>query len=169
MADLVKGGHMADSQRGMEENQIRAKICIVSSIGGHLGEARALRKVYERYDHFFVLNAPTILPKELEGKTTFICHSERDWRFFVNLWEAWRILREKKPDLIMSPGAGPAVPFALVGKLLRIPFLFIETSSHVTVPSLTGRIMYYLADRFFYEWKSMGKFFPKGIYGGLNI
>jgi len=145
------------------------KVCIVSSCGGHLTEVRALKPVYERYEHFYVLNDRVLLPKDMEGKTYFIRHSERDWFFFANLWEAWRILREEKPRLILSTGAGPVVPFTLIGKLLRIPTVFIETFTRVTEPSLTGRIMYYLADHFFYQWKTLEHHFPKATYGGLLL
>ena len=144
----------------------KKKICIVSSCGGHLTEARALKPIYNQYEHFYVLNDHVLLPKDMEGKTYFIRHSERDWLFFVNLWEAWRILRKEQPDLILSTGAGPAVPFALVGKFLRTPSVFIEISAQVIEPSLTGRIMYYLADRFFYQWSSLERYFPKADYGG---
>ena len=143
------------------------KIALVSSCGGHLAEVRALKPVYERHDHFYVLNDHALLPKDMEGKTIFIRHSERDWLFFVNLLEAWRILRERRPDLIISTGAGPVVPFALAGKLLRVPTIYIEISTTVTKPSLSGRIMYHLADRFFYQWEGLKRYFPKGTYGGL--
>ena len=143
------------------------KICIVSSCGGHLTEARALKPVYERYEHFYVVNDRILLPKDMEGRTYCIRHSERDWLFFVNLWEAWRILRRERPGLILSTGAGPVVPFALVGKLFHVPTIFIEISTQVTDPSVTGRIMYYLADRYFYQWEALVRHFPKGTYGGL--
>ena len=142
------------------------KICIVSSCGGHLSEVRALRPVYEKYDYFYVLNDRVLLPMDMEGRTYFIRHSERDLLFFVNLYEAWSILRKERPSLILSTGAGPIVPFALVGKLFRVPTFFIETFTRVTEPSLTGRIMYYLSDCFIYQWKSLEHCFPKGIYGG---
>ena len=142
------------------------KICIVSSCDGHLTEVQALKTIYERYEHFYVLNDRILLPKDMEGKTYFICHSERDWLFLINLWEAWRILRKERPNLILSTGAGPVVPFALVGKTLRVPTLFVETLTRVVRPSLTGRIMYRLADRFLYQWRPLERFFPKGIYGG---
>lgn len=142
------------------------KICIVSSCGGHLTEVRALKPAYDRHKHFYVLNDRVMLPDDMEGRTFFIRHSERDWLFVLNLWEAFRILRRERPRLILSTGAGPAVVFALVGKLFGIPSLFIETFTRVTRPSLTGRIMYRLANRFLYQWKPLGKFFPDGLYGG---
>jgi UDP-N-acetylglucosamine:LPS N-acetylglucosamine transferase len=146
-----------------------AKICIVSSCGGHLTEVRMLKAAYEKYDHFYVINEKILLSPDMEGKTHFIRHSERDLLFFVNLWEAWRILRRERPHLILSTGAGPVVPFALVGKILGIPSVYVEEMNRITAPSLTGRIMYYLADRFFYQWPRLARFFPKGVYGGSLV
>jgi UDP-N-acetylglucosamine:LPS N-acetylglucosamine transferase len=144
----------------------RTKICIVSSCGGHLTEVRALKPVYERYEHFYVVNDQILLPKDMEKKTYFICHAERNWLVLVNFLEAWRILHREKPRLILSTGAGPVVPFMLIGKLFGIPTVFIETLARVRAPSLTGRIMYRLANRFFYQWKSLSPSFPKATYGG---
>ncbi|MDH7515717.1 MAG: PssD/Cps14F family polysaccharide biosynthesis glycosyltransferase [Bacteroidota bacterium] len=146
------------------------KICIVSSCGGHLTEVRQLRPVYEVHEHFYVLNDRAILPQDMQGKTFFIRHAERDTRLLVNFFEAFAILSREKPDVILSTGAGPAVPFALVGRLLfRCRVIFIETFTRVEKPSLTGRIMYRLAHRFYYQWEDLRKYFPRGVYGGQLI
>lgn len=143
------------------------KICIVSSCGGHLTEVRALLPAYRDQPHFYVLNDKALLPADMAGRTYFIAHSERDWKFLLNLWEAWRILWRERPDAILSTGAGPAVPFALVGKLLfGLRVVFVETITRIEAPSMTGRLMYHLADDFFYQWKSLAPYFPKGTYGG---
>lgn len=138
------------------------RICIVSSCGGHLTEVRCLKDSYGAYEHFYVLNDKALLPPDMQGRTYFITHSERDWKQIVNLFEASRILRKERPDVILSTGAGPAVPFAIVGKLMGLKVIFIETLTRVTAPSLTGRIMYRLADDFFYQWESLASFFPRG-------
>ena len=143
------------------------KICIVSSCGGHLTEVRALRAAFERYAHFYVLNDRVLLPPDMKDRTYFIRHSERDLLFLVNLAEAWRILRRERPDVILSTGAGPAVPFALVGRLLSIPSVFVETFTRISRPSLTARIMYHLAARFVYQWPDLARYFPRGVYGGM--
>lgn len=143
------------------------KTCLVASCGGHLAEVRAMKGAFAMSDHFFVVNDVVMLPDDMQGRTYFIRHSERDLLFFVNLIEAFRILRRERPTVILSTGAGPAVPFALIGKCLGIPNVYVEISTQVVVPSLTGRIMYYFADAFFYQWRPLGKYFPKGQYGGL--
>ena len=143
------------------------KTCIVSSCGGHLTEVRALKPAYENHAHFYVLNDRAILPDDMTGRTYFISHSERDWKFLLNLWEAFRILWRERPQAILSTGAGPAVPFAIVGKLFfRTRVIFVETITRIDAPSMTGRIMYRLADDFFYQWRNLAPYFPEGRYGG---
>jgi beta-1,4-N-acetylglucosaminyltransferase len=143
------------------------KICIVSSCGGHLTEVLCLLPAYRDLPHFYVLNDQLMLADEMQGKTYFIAHAERDWKLLLNLWEAFFILHRERPTLILSTGAGPVVPFALIGRLLfRTQVVFVETITRIDKPSLTGRIMYRLAHDFFYQWESLGRYFPRGTCGG---
>jgi UDP-N-acetylglucosamine:LPS N-acetylglucosamine transferase len=128
---------------------------------------RCLKPAYDPYDHFYVLNDKALLPPDMRGKTYFISHSERDWKFLLNLWEAYKILRRERPQVILSTGAGPAVPFALVGRVFfKTRMVFVESITRVERPSLTGRIMYQLADEFFYQWESLRRYLPKARFGG---
>ena len=143
------------------------KICIVSSCGGHLTEVRQLLPAYANHEYFYVLNERALLPADMLGKTYFIRHSERDVFFFVNLVEAIRLLWKERPRVILSTGAGPVVPFALIGRyLFRTHIVFIETLTRIHRPSITGRIMYRIAHRFYYQWASLNAAFPKGLYRG---
>ena len=150
-----------------DSNRYKVKICIVSSCGGHLTEVRNFLPAYEGYEYFYVLNDHAILPLDMQGKTEFITHSERDALFFKNLWEAFCILRKQKPDVLLSTGAGAIVPFAIVGRLFfGTKVIFIETITRINNPSMTGKIMYRLANHFYYQWRELEKFFPKGHFGG---
>jgi UDP-N-acetylglucosamine:LPS N-acetylglucosamine transferase len=127
-------------------------------------------QVYSAYEHFYVLNDKALVPPDMSSRTHFITHSERDWKQLVNLYEAWRILRREHPNVILSTGAGPAVPFALIGKLFfGTRVIFIETITRISTPSLAGRLMYWLADEFFYQWESLQPFFPRGRFLGRLI
>lgn len=146
------------------------KVGIISSCGGHLTEVRALAAAYAPYEHFYVLNDRVLLAPDMVGKTYFISHSERDWKFFLNLWEAFRILRRERPHVLLSTGAGCIVPFALVGRFLfGCRVIFVETITRVTSPSLTARIMYWLAQDFFYQWPDLARYFPRGTCGGTLV
>lgn len=137
--------------------------CLVSSCGGHLTELLAVADSFRSEKCIFVLNRRILLPPLLKNKSIFIRHSERDFVFFCNLLEAWLILRRFRPDFILSTGAGPAIPFFIIGKLMAIRMIYIETLASVTKPSLTARLAYPLADRFYVRNPSMLKFFPEAI------
>jgi UDP-N-acetylglucosamine:LPS N-acetylglucosamine transferase len=125
---------------------------------------------YADEPHFYVLNDKALLPEDMKVRTYFIVHSERDWRFFLNLWEAFWIIKRERPTAILSTGAGPAVPFAIIGRLFfRTRVVFVETMTRVDRPSATARIMYWIAHDFFYQWPQLGSYFPKGRCGGLLI
>jgi beta-1,4-N-acetylglucosaminyltransferase len=146
------------------------KVCLVSSAGGHLTEVQILSSVYCRYEYFFVLNSKITLTEEMIGHTYFIKHSERDWKFFINLVESFKILWSERPTVILSTGAGPAVPISLIGRyFFSCKIIFIETLAAVERPSLTGRIMYTFAHHFFYQWPGLSKYYPRGVFGGPLI
>jgi UDP-N-acetylglucosamine:LPS N-acetylglucosamine transferase len=142
-------------------------IAIISSCGGHLTEILRFKKVYLNYNYFFVINDFIKLTKDMKGKTFFISHSERDILFFKNLYEAYIIIKKKKPDILISTGAGLIVPFAIISKcFFNIKIIYIETIASCKTPSLTGRLMKYLADDIFFQWRSLKKYFPNGKYIG---
>jgi UDP-N-acetylglucosamine transferase subunit ALG13 len=144
-------------------------VSLVTPSGGHLTEIRELSEAYRDHPHFFVVNVPLVEPPDMKGRTIVITLSERDWKFLVNLWEAFSILRTRRPSVILTTGGSFSVAFAVIGKLFRIPTIYIETVAKVNVPTMTGRLMYKLADRFFYQWNYLRAFFPNGEYIGLIL
>jgi UDP-N-acetylglucosamine:LPS N-acetylglucosamine transferase len=146
------------------------KVCVVSSSGGHLTEIKSFYNIYKKYDYHYVLNYKVDLSQDMIGRTNFITHSERDLKLLINFVEAFKLIKKNKPDVILSTGAGPVVPFAIVGKLFYgCKVVFVETITAVEKPSLTGKIMYLLSDHFYYQWPSLKKYFPKGVYSGPLI
>src|SRR3990167_1761476 len=146
------------------------KICGISSCGGHLSEVRVLLPVYSTYDYFYVLNDKALLASDMQNKTYFITHAERNWKIVINMWEAFKIIRKEQPTILISTGAGLIVPFSLIARFLfKIKTIYIETMAYVDRPSLTGRFMYYLADYFYYQWPGLKQFFPKGEYIGTLL
>jgi UDP-N-acetylglucosamine:LPS N-acetylglucosamine transferase len=146
--------------------QRQKKICLASSVGGHLQEMLQLRPVYERHPHFYILNDRVSLPEPMQGRTYFIRHSERDLLFFWNLWEAVRVFWKERPTHLISTGAGLAVPLALVARLFGIKVMFIETFAAIRRPTLTGRLLYRIANRFVYQWPYLRDHYPAAQYAG---
>ena len=67
----------------------------------------------------------------------------------------------EKPDLILSSGAAVAVPFFYLGKLFGMKTIYIEVFDRIDRPTLTGRLVYPIADKFIVQWEEMTKIYPK--------
>ncbi|MFN7132832.1 MAG: hypothetical protein ACK4N5_12175 [Myxococcales bacterium] len=139
------------------------KILLVSSVGGHLTEALELSPLLLGHEVTLVVNDAVQLPDFPFARVYRIAHAERNWKVALNLAEAARILLAEAPDVVLSTGAGPAVPFAIVARYLqRSRVVYLETAAAVARPTLTGRLMYPLAHDFFFQWPALAKFFPRG-------
>ncbi len=71
---------------------------------------------------------------------------------FRNLWLAAVVIRRHRPDVLLSTGGGVTVPLFLVGKLVGARLIYVESLTRVDGPSLTGKLVYPLVDRFFVQW-----------------
>lgn len=149
----------------------RLRLLIVSSVGGHLREVLELVPAFGQAELRFILNDR--VPVELPGPVATITHAERDLRVAWNLVEVAAILhrwgqglRPWRPDVVLSTGAGPAVPAALVARALGARVLYVETFAAVERPSLTGRLMAPLADHFLVQWPTLLRHFPAARYAG---
>jgi UDP-N-acetylglucosamine:LPS N-acetylglucosamine transferase len=71
---------------------------------------------------------------------------------------AWRVVREFDPDAILSTGAALAVPFFVVGKLHGSRLIYIESVARVEGLSMSGKLVYFLADRFYVQWPALSRF-----------
>ena len=74
-----------------------------------------------------------------------------------------KLERAEKPDLLISSGAAVAVPFFYLGKLFGIKTIYIEVFDRIDKPTLTGKIVYPVTDRFIVEWDEMKTVYPKSI------
>ncbi|TKD02475.1 hypothetical protein [Polyangium fumosum] len=146
------------------------KILVVSSVGGHLTEIMQLAPVLAGHEVVLVLNDEAALPDFPFARVYRIAHAERDARVLFNLLEAARILRHEDPDIVLSAGAGPAVPVALVARLgTRARIVFVETAAAIVRPTLTGRLMAPLAHHFFYQWDTLARFFPRAEKASIHF
>lgn len=143
------------------------KIALVSSIGGHLSELLELLPAFEGHEIVWITNDPSpVLPPEI--RPILVAHAERDWRVLANFVEFAAILGREKPDVVVSMGAGPAVPAAVVARLAGVPVLYIEPSSAVRRATVTGRLMRLLADERWVQWPGMVQVLKGSRYvGGL--
>ncbi|KAJ1453419.1 oligosaccharide biosynthesis protein Alg14-like protein [Pelagophyceae sp. CCMP2097] len=71
-----------------------------------------------------------------------------------------------RPDLVIANGPGTCVPICVVAHLLGARIIFCESWCRVETLSLTGRILYPIADRFVVHWPKLRLKYPRAEYIG---
>ena len=142
------------------------KVCLVGSSGGHLRHLYMLKPFWEKHERFFVTFDKEDARGLLQDERLIPCFypTNRSISALIkNTFVAWKTLRREKPDLIISTGAAVAVPFFYLGKLFRMKTVFIEVFDRFDSPTLTGKLVYPVSDRFIVEWEELKKVYPKAV------
>ena len=84
----------------------------------------------------------------------------------IALIQITAIILRIRPQAVIGCGPAVSVLASVVGKLFGAKAIFIETGSRVGTLSLSGKIMYRLADLFFVQWAPLRKKCPQAIYAG---
>ena len=147
------------------------KVCLVGSSGGHLTHLYLLKPFWEEKERFWVTFGKDDAKSILEDEKMYECYfpTNRNIKNLIkNTFLAIKIIRKEKPKLIISSGAGVAVPFFYIGKIFGAKTIFIEVFDRIDKPTITGKLVYPVADIFIVQWEEMKKVYPKAInLGGI--
>jgi beta-1,4-N-acetylglucosaminyltransferase len=149
--------------------QVTGRVMLVCSPGGHLLELLWLEPAYRDLDVTWVTLASVDVEHLLGGRDVFLAHGPTNrslGKLVRNLPCAWSLVRRRDPDVILATGAGLAVPFFLVGRLLKRRLVYVESLARAETLSLTGHLVYPLADRFYVQWPQLARRYRKARYAG---
>lgn len=142
------------------------KVCLVGSSGGHLTHLYMLKDFWKDKDRFWVTFDKEDARSILENEKVIPCHypTNRNIKNLIkNTFLAIRVLLKEKPDLIISSGAAVAVPFFYIGKILGAKLIYIEVFDRIDKPTVTGKLVYPIADKFIVQWEEQKKVYPKAV------
>lgn len=147
------------------------KIAFIASSGGHLEEISRLKQIEEKYDSILITEKSGFKLSNFGNKVYYIPQINRREILFIPkfiflYFKALFLLKKEKPDFIITTGALAAYPFCVIGKILGIKLVYIESFARVHRPSLTGRLLYNSADLFVVQWEDMLELYPKSVLGG---
>jgi UDP-N-acetylglucosamine:LPS N-acetylglucosamine transferase len=155
----------------------KPKVLMVLGDGGHSTEMFALiRLMGEAYQYAYMINENDLISEAnlpFDGPVFKVPMILGKYKVYRNLgrvlwatWHHWQTLWRVRPEAIISSGASIAIPVSLFGRVLGIKVIFVETGSRVFTLSGTGKVMYYLANKFFVQWEPLAEKYPKAIYAG---
>ena len=145
----------------------RAKLCMISSSGGHYEQLSMLKPLGEKYDLFWVTEKT-----DYKGNADYYLAqtgSKDIWMIFKMLGNCFATLRfwlKEKPSAVITTGTVVALPVCFLAKLCRKKVIYIETFARVRDCTRAGKLMYKIADLFIYQWEYLEEFYPNGVFGG---
>lgn len=133
-------------------------IFIVASAGGHLQEILNFKNLYRGCNISYVtFYTPALNSFAIENEVFFVKDPARGFiQLMGNFISSYLIIIQKRPDLVLSTGAGVALPFLILSKIFRIPIIYFESKCQISKLTKTGSIVRFFADYIFVqnEWLS---------------
>ena len=150
------------------------KVLFISSTGGHLDELLQLKPLFKKYDSYIITEKTksTVQLKDKYSKVNYLVYGTKDHLFtyifkaIYNIIKSLILFIKIRPKVIVTTGTHTAVPMCYIGKLFFRKIIYIETIANSKTKTLTGKLVYPIADTFIVQWKSMLELYPKAIYGG---
>lgn len=147
----------------------RNGVLLVASSGGHLLELVQLADVFSQHERCWVTfdkaDARGLLERE---QVVFAYHPTN--RHVLNLVRnmvlALRLVRRLRPRAVISTGAGVGVPFCYAGRLLGSRVIYVESLARISALSLSGRLIYPVAHRFFVQAPELARRRTRAEYRG---
>ena len=145
------------------------RVLLVCSSGGHLAQLHRLAPWWGAQDRAWVTfrkpDAESVLTDE---RVWWAFHpTTRHARNLVrNAWLAWRVLRIERPDVVVSNGAGVAVPFFVFARLLRVPTVYVEVYDRIDSATVTARLCRPFTSLFCVQWPEQQRFYPGSVVVG---
>jgi UDP-N-acetylglucosamine:LPS N-acetylglucosamine transferase len=150
----------------------RVAVLLVCSTGGHLLQLVSLQHAWDGYRRAWVTFDKSDARSILEGEDVIYAHGPtgRSIKNLArNLIVAGRVIRNLRPKVIVTTGAGVAVPFVWVGYALGVRVVYVESLTRINCPSLTLRLVRPLADRLYVQWPQLHVMLRGSRYAGKVV
>ena len=79
------------------------------------------------------------------------------------VWAGVALALRERPGLVVTSGAGLAVPFCLVSRLLGARLVFVETMARVTSGSSSGRLLSRFSEHVLVQWPELLASYPRAV------
>jgi beta-1,4-N-acetylglucosaminyltransferase len=142
---------------------------LVCSSGGHLLQLHALRPAWEEFSRTWVTFDRSDSRSLLAGERVVHAYGPTNrsaWNLLRNILLAVRVVGRIRPRVILTTGAGVAVPFAWVGRLFGAKVVYVESATRIESPSLSLRLARPVTTLVYVQWPELQQALPTARYRG---
>lgn len=147
----------------------RVEVLLVCSAGGHLLQLLALEAAWSGFSRVWVCDDASDTRSLLDGERVVYGYGppNRSPRNIVrNLALAVRLVVRERPRVVLTTGAGTAVPFAWAARIAGARVVYVESLSRIERPSLACRLIAPIADRVYVQWPELAQTMRRARYVG---
>jgi beta-1,4-N-acetylglucosaminyltransferase len=144
-------------------------VLLVCSSGGHLLQLNALRAAWEDVSRSWVSFDKSDVRSLLRDERVYYAYgpTNRSVRNLVrNLLLAWSVVARTRPTVLITTGAGVAVPFAWIARLRGARVVYVESVTRIDSPSLSCRLIAPVATRVYAQWPELAAAYGRARYAG---
>lgn len=137
---------------------------LVCSTGGHFRLMQQLQPFWNTHERVWITFRNPNTEAILAGERVYWACSPTNRNLpnlIRNFLLALQLVFRERPRLIVSTGAGVAVPFVIVAKLLGSQTVFIESITRVEQLSLSARLVLPFIDDLYVQWPQLQARYPK--------
>lgn len=142
---------------------------MVCSTGGHLAQMMQLRPWWSGHDRAWVTFDRADARSHLADERTWWAYhptTRHLGNMFRNFVLARRVLRDERPDVVISNGAGVAVPFLVMARRQGIATVYVEVFDRIDSPTLSGRLCRPFTDLFCVQWPEQQRLYRGSVVIG---
>ena len=159
---LGSGGHTTEMQRLVSSLDKRYSLVMVAATDDGLSVRRASR--------WFPPNEQPVFARITRSRTVGQSYVSSVWTTMQALVAAFLLVVRAKPHLVICNGPGTCVPVCVAAKLInRATLVYVESFCRVHSLSLSGLLLYYVADHFLVQWRSLALKYRRTRYCGLLV
>ncbi|SHF75488.1 Oligosaccharide biosynthesis protein Alg14 like [Leeuwenhoekiella marinoflava DSM 3653] len=131
----------------------------VASIGGHWIQLLRLRPVFEGQDVVFVSTKASFASMVSNCKFYTIPDGSRKnpINLLLSFKVLFKILRQEKPEAILSTGAAPGLLALLCGKILGKKTIWVDSVANVEKLSMSGILASKFATHVYTQWPDLAQ------------
>ena len=144
-------------------------VLVVCSSGGHLFDACAISPAWSGRSRAWVSFDKPDVRSLLAREQLYFGHGPTNRNIpnlIRNIGLAWRVIGESRPRVLVTTGAGVAVPFAWVARMRGARVIYVECAGRIDGPSLSGRLIAPVADQIYAQWPELASTWRKARYAG---
>ena len=134
------------------------KILLVGSTGGHFKALQQFKNLADKNDSCWVTFKSGTTQKILADSKVYWANGPTNrniLNLIKNFFLAFQVIKKEKPELILSTGAGVAVPFLILGKLLQAKTIFLESFTRVEDLSMSAKLAMPFIDVIYVQWQKL--------------